>query len=197
MIPVAAVILAAGAGRRLGGVCKALLTTADGTSFLESISSVADAAGVTDKVVVIAEPHAAETRAEAERLGLVCTVNADPSRGMASSIETGFGYASNEFSRAHAALLWPVDHARVRADTVRAVLADGHPDAIRVPVFDGRGGHPTLFGRNLWPELAGCANRDQGARSVLRDNEQRIHRLAVDDAGVVRDVDTPEDRGRG
>ena len=84
----AAVILAAGAGRRLGGVAKALLAYR-GRSYLAQIAATARAVGLVDAVVVVGEPFAADVAAHARQLGLRVRVNPDPARGMASSARRG------------------------------------------------------------------------------------------------------------
>lgn len=195
MSGVALVILAAGAGRRLGQQCKALLPASGGASFLETISALAIAAGVREQIVVAGEPHLDPTMREASRLDLSCAINPEPSRGMASSIEVGFRHALDHFGAVRAALLWPVDHAEVRPRTLAAVIEASVAESIVVPVFDQRGGHPTSFGRELWTELARCSAHPDGARGVLRVRAACVRRLEVDDSGVLRDVDTPADRG--
>lgn len=55
----------------------------------------------------------------------------------------------------------------------------------------GRQGHPVVFGRTFWPELMRLTG-DEGARSVLRSHRDCCVLLEVDDAGVLRDVDTPD-----
>jgi molybdenum cofactor cytidylyltransferase len=185
------VVLAAGAGRRLGGVAKALLDDG-GRSFLERVAAGAAAAGVTEIVVVVGEPHREVTTAAAARLGLSVVVNPRPERGMGSSVACGFSHAQAQW-RGDAALLWPVDHARVRAETVRAILAAAAGDRVVVPVWRGRGGHPVAFGRGLWPELCACATAAEGARSVVRADPARVVRVDLDDPGVIADVDTPAD----
>lgn len=193
-----AVILAAGAGRRLGGAAKALLPLPDGTSFLAAIAVCARAAGVQPCVVVIGPPHDRATAAEARRLGLAVVHNPAPRRGMASSVALGFAYLAEHLATATAGLLWPVDHPRVQAGTVGAVIRACAPDSAVVPAYQGRGGHPAAFGRSLWPALRGCAAEPEGARSVLRrlaaTAPERVVRLEVDDIGVVADVDTHQDR---
>lgn len=192
---VAAVILAAGAGRRLGGINKALLSTADGGSFLEAIATTLAAAGITDIVVVIGPPHQADTFSEVTRLGLGCTVNPDPDRGMGSSVAAGFDHASRAFARSCAALLWPVDHPRVAVATVRAVAAAADEASAVIPTHADRGGHPTAFGRKLWPALAGCDRLPMGARSVINAHSTQKIRVAVADPGITADVDLPGDLG--
>ena len=183
-----AVILAAGAGTRMGGVAKAMLWL-DGVTFLEAIALAARDVGLVDAVVVVGPPHAGDVTAEAERLGLRVAVNARPELGMASSIAIGFAAIAEGDARA--AWLWPVDHPRVRRATLRTIAsALGDRDVAR-PIFDGRGGHPPLVARAIWPQLAGCASVDGGARAVIA--AARHIDVDVDDPGCVRDIDTLED----
>jgi molybdenum cofactor cytidylyltransferase len=194
----AAVILAAGAGQRLGGVAKALLRLSTGATALEAVVTCAAAAGVSRCVVVVGPPHDGVTAAEAARLGVAVTHNPAPQRGMASSVALGFEHLLACCPDEAVGLLWPVDHAAVRSETVRVVLRACAADAAVVPTYQGRGGHPACFGRSLWPALATCVNAPEGARSVLRqlarDTPGRVLRVEIDDAGVLADIDTPEDR---
>jgi molybdenum cofactor cytidylyltransferase len=185
---VAAVILAAGTGSRLGGVAKALLPYR-GKTYLETIADTARAVGLVDAVVIVGEPFSSEVAAHARQLGLRVRVNPAPERGMASSVALGFGAIAN--GPAAAAWLWPVDHPAVTAATLRALVAALGDADVAQPRHGGRGGHPPLIRRALWPELATCGERADGARGVLR--AARIAAVDVDDPGVVRDVDTPAD----
>jgi len=93
-------------------------------------------------------------------------------------------------------LAWPVDHARVRADTVAAILRVAGRDLIVVPTSSGgRGGHPTAFGASLWPELRRAAALPEGARAVVRADPARVIRVAVSDPSAFRDIDTPDELG--
>lgn len=185
------VITAAGAGQRMGGQNKALLPCG-GTNFLESIhASLVDAA-VAEVVVVVAQPHLAETSELATSLGLGFLHNAHPEVGMASSVAIGFEYALREFD-ADACWLWPVDAPGVQARTLLALLAHARVDAIVTPSYAGRGGHPSLVGRELWAELAACTNEPQGARTVFRRSAERRVFVEVDDGAVSRDIDRPAD----
>ncbi|ACY17681.1 nucleotidyltransferase family protein [Haliangium ochraceum] len=197
--PAEAVILAAGAGLRLGGRAKATLRSATGDSFLAAVAACARAAGVMRAVVVVGPPHQRESADEAARLGLEVVLNPEPARGMASSLALGFARLRPD---ARCGLLWPVDHAAVQVETVRAIAAACPPAGALVPTWQGRGGHPSAFAPALWPALIACASAPagQGARDVLRSlpsaGEGRLQRLAVADAGVRLDVDTPADLAR-
>lgn len=187
-----AVILAAGAGRRLGGVAKALLPVPGGHTFLSAIAESAAFAGVGDIVVVVGPPFAAEVATHARALALEVAVNPAPERGMASSVEVGFAWAQSHASD-DSALLWPVDHPSVSPRVV-ADLGTGLGDeaVVAIPSFRGRSGHPVLCARSLWPELAACSEEDEGARSVMRRHRDGTVWIPVSEPGVIRDVDTPE-----
>jgi CTP:molybdopterin cytidylyltransferase MocA len=186
------VIVAAGAGRRLGGAAKALLPAVGGDSFLGAIVAVMRALEVERVIVVVGPPFGDEVARQATGLRAEVVVNPAPERGMASSVALGFERAI-ALDAGDVALLWPVDHARVATATVRAVLGRATPVGIVIPCCEGRGGHPTAFGRALWPELARCATLEHGARAVVRADPARVDRFDVDDRGVTADVDRPGD----
>jgi CTP:molybdopterin cytidylyltransferase MocA len=81
----------------------------------------------------------------------------------------------------------------VAPDTVRrvatAVAAGG---SIVAPVYRGERGHPVGFGSDLGPALAALRG-DEGARTVVSANRDRLLLLPVDDAGILRDIDRPSD----
>ncbi len=179
---IAAVILCAGAGARLGGVDKAALRLPHGTTFLAAIVAAARAGGCAP-IVGVARPG--QELAGVERIG-----NPTPERGMIASIAAGLAALRGRGVRA--ALVWPVDHPLVTGDTIAALVAAAAPERIVVPVLAGRGGHPTAFGVDVWPELAIAST----ARDVIAAVPARVVRLAVSDPGVRIDVDTPDDLRR-
>jgi CTP:molybdopterin cytidylyltransferase MocA len=184
-----AVILAAGEGRRLGGVAKALLRGTDGQTFLARIVATARAVGLAEAFVVVGPPHGDVVSVVARELGCRVVVNPSPQRGMASSVAAGF--AALVGSKTHAAWLWPVDHPDVSVTSLQLLVAALHAHAAARPVCDGRGGHPPLIARSLWPALASCADVEGGARTVLANAD--VAAVVVGDRGVLRDVDTPAD----
>lgn len=185
MTNLGAVILAAGAGMRMGGVAKALLQTREHRTFLETIL---DTAGVQRPIVVIAHPHGDRVGEQATQLGANVVINDQPERGMASSVALGFASLPSDVD---AAWLWPVDHPFVRSDTLRALMAAIGSHAAARPTYKGRRGHPPLIARALFAQLAACTNVEGGARTVLAGADTID--VEVDDPGVLRDIDTPSD----
>ncbi|WP_433767060.1 nucleotidyltransferase family protein [Pseudomonas putida] len=73
--------------------------------------------------------------------------------------------------------------------TVEQVVAGIADDGISVPVINGEYGHPVGFGRAFGPGLMGLSG-DRGAKPLFAS--ARVVEVAVDDAGVLWDVDVPE-----
>lgn len=184
-------VLAAGQGSRLGGRPKALLELG-GRSFLEAVAGTAREGGAAGVAIVLGY-HAAAVRPEATRLCDLVAVNPAPDRGMGSSARA----LAAALPPGVAMLLWPVDVPGVRVATVQALIARAAaaPGRVIVPVCDGGRGHPPLL-----PPAVVAALRD------LPDDERLDLYIAaaggapleldVDDPGVGRDVDRPEDLAR-
>ncbi len=170
---------------------KALLSWR-GQTFLQSIVARLDELGDVRSVVVVAAPHGAETEAVASELGIACLHNGNPERGMASSVSIGFAHAMENFSR-DACWLWPVDAPGVDISTLRALRRQACVSKILTPRFSGRGGHPSLVGRAIWPELQACESEAEGARTVFRRDEARRLFVEVNDKAVRNDIDSPAD----
>ena len=67
--------------------------------------------------------------------------------------------------------------------------------AIVAPVYAGQRGNPVLFARTVFPELL-AVQGDQGARSVLAANRERVALVPFGDARPLADIDTPEEYER-
>jgi molybdenum cofactor cytidylyltransferase len=87
------------------------------------------------------------------------------------------------------------DMPEVASATISALIAAWRPRGPRgivAPVFERRRGHPVVFGAEHFPALRALAG-DCGARAVLRERAGDLSLVAVDDPGVLIDVDTPAD----
>jgi molybdenum cofactor cytidylyltransferase len=83
----------------------------------------------------------------------------------------------------------------VSTDTIRRLVEAFRTDAeggAYVPVHAGRRGNPVLWAAELFPQLLRLRG-DSGARSLLSANVEAVREVAVDDPGVLADVDTPQD----
>ncbi|HEY7410935.1 MAG TPA: nucleotidyltransferase family protein [Vicinamibacteria bacterium] len=186
-----AVVLAAGAGTRMGGP-KALLRWRE-QPFLRHAVAALRRPGVAEVAVVLGH-DAARVRAEAaEAAPDRWLVNPRHGEGMLTSIWAGLDAAVEEGM--DAVLVHPVDLPAVSAatvDRVLAALAEGAP--VAVPSFRGRRGHPGGFALGAWPALRG-ASPAEGARVVMALHPDWVVHVEGD-AGCLADVDRPEDYAR-
>jgi molybdenum cofactor cytidylyltransferase len=68
-------------------------------------------------------------------------------------------------------------------------------DALVAPCYRGERGHPVGFGAGLRESLESFRG-DEGARSLLRSRKDEVRLVEVNDPGVLRDIDTPDDLER-
>lgn len=183
---VAGIILAAGRSERMG-TPKPLLE-AGGVTFLErAIGTVVE--GGCDPVLAVVRVGAGEVGL-ATRAGARPIINDDPDTEQIESLRLALRALPDPGIGATAVL--PVDHPLVAPETVAALIARWRaaPERIVRPVHGGAPGHPTLFPRTAWPAL--MSPQPAGARSVVEDGTHPTEDVAVDDAGVVADIDTPD-----
>jgi len=186
-----AIVLAAGASSRMGRP-KPMLAMEDGRTFVRHIVNTLHDAGVTEIVVVVRPDADAVVREVAASRGRAI-VNPDPDRGQLSSLVAGLDAIDGP--RIVAALITLVDVPLVAASTVAALLARAAES--RAPIvratYGARHGHPVIFRRELFDALR-HADPGEGAKAVLRAHV--VEDVDVDDPGVLRDIDTPEDYRR-
>ena len=186
---IAAIVLAAGEGQRMGGP-KALLPVGE-TTFLAHVCRLLERPAIA-AVVAVLGAEAERVRAQASLPGTVTVaVNERWQDGMLSSVWRGLDVA--EALDVDAVLLHPVDNPLVTAATVEAVLGALAGGAlVAVPSHAGRRGHPTGFSRVTWPALR-AAPLERGARFVIASNPAWVvHVPAGPDC--LADIDTPADR---
>ena len=184
-----AVILAAGFSRRLPGENK-LLKNYGSRPLLAHALAAAQALGLADAVVVT-RPDMPAVEEIAMNAGLRCVENPDAAEGMGASIAAGVRVVRPGLAGIFVAL---GDMPHVTAEDYRA-LATAHEQQsarICVPVWDGRRGHPVLFGADYRGALAGLSG-DTGARAVLADHAARVVAVPAASPGVLADLDTAED----
>jgi CTP:molybdopterin cytidylyltransferase MocA len=183
----AAVILAAGKGGRIGQPKHRLQT--GGETFLDVIVRLAQNAGCSPVVCVVAQEEAEQIRGGINE-GLIVVVNPDPARGMLSSLREAMPHVQD----APGMFVFPVDHPYITARTVDILvkMAIVQPDDVVKPEYVGRGGHPVYVPAGLFAMIR-RAGGDASLRTIISDSQVRVLRILVDDEGVVHNVNTPGD----
>ncbi len=182
---VVGLLLAAGAGRRMGGP-KALLRADDGHSWVERAVAVLHAGGC-DTVRVVAGAAADEVRDLLEGSGTDLVVAADWADGMGASLRAGLTGLDQLAPEAVAALVHLVDLPDVGAEVLTRVAATASSDVLARAVYDGRPGHPVLLGRAHWQVVADTASGDAGARGYLAGRD--VVEVECGDLASGQDVD--------
>nr|WP_159774593.1 nucleotidyltransferase family protein [Streptomyces sp. HM190] len=190
---VAALLLAAGGGRRLGGRPKALLSHR-GRPLVEHAVAALRAAGCT-RIHVVLGAEAATVRARAELPGCVLVDNPQWADGMGSSLRAGLESLAG--TGAEAALVSLVDQPGIGPRAVSRVLAAYEPAgadrALVAAAYDGERGHPVLFGAAHWAGIAATATGDRGARAYLKAHAEEITLVECGDVARPYDIDTEAD----
>lgn len=182
-------IPAAGASSRMRGSDK-LMEDVGGETALHRAARVARASGARVFVTLPESgPHSVPRRAELSGLEVRALPIRDAHEGMAASLRAGVAAAG---SAAGLMVLLPDMPEITDSDLSRMLAAFAvQPGKVhRAAAEDGTPGHPVIFPRRLFVELA-VVTGDVGGRRVMAGEEVVLHPLPGQRA--LMDLDTPED----
>jgi CTP:molybdopterin cytidylyltransferase MocA len=177
-------LLAAGAGRRMG-MPKALVTDDRGSWLVRGVELLQT--GGCDRVTVVLGADVARAGALLVDLQVSVAVADDWAEGMGASLRTGLRSLAD--SADDGVVVSLVDLPDLVPEVVSRVVAAGSgPAALARATYDGRPGHPVLLGRDHWPAVIDTAVGDQGARAYLAD--RRVTLVECGDLASGLDVDS-------
>ncbi|MCW2817513.1 MAG: nboR [Marmoricola sp.] len=176
------VVLAAGAGRRMG---RPKILVED---WLERAVRALAANGLPVTVVVGAAPEAAHERVQAVAGALEVPVEtveaADWVEGMGASLRAALTTTAGT-----AALVTLVDLPDVGEAVVARLLEEPvGVDTLRRAAYAGKPGHPVVLGRDHWQGVIATATGDQGARAYLQQRDVEL--VECGDLASGEDVDS-------
>jgi molybdenum cofactor cytidylyltransferase len=186
-----AIVLAAGASTRFGGVPKATLLV-EGEPAVRRIVRLARAEGL--EPFVVAGPHRAAIEDALGADDAPVLAHSGWERGRTGSLQAGLDACGEP----ELAVVWPVDHPFAEAMSLRTVLATSESDVMALwvlPTFAGRGGHPIVLKAGTFVAVRALPP-DAPLRSLHATFGPQVRRVPVDDPGVVANVDTPEQYAR-
>lgn len=190
--PPVGLVLAAGAGTRLGHGPKALLPTR-GATLVEHIAGALLCGGCSEVVVVTG---AGAERVSAALEGLPGAQPREHPRwreGMGSSLRAGLA----AIGPGRDVLVTPVDRPGMNPEEVARVIAAHRRGEItaaahREPSGRLRRGHPVLFDARWTAAAAHVAHEDVGARDLLRARPDIVQLVDCTDLEDGADLDVPE-----
>jgi CTP:molybdopterin cytidylyltransferase MocA len=187
---VAGILLAAGAGSRMG-IPKALVRTPEGTPWV-SRAIAALAAGGCVPIFAVIGARAEHVRTLVPALAEI-VVARDWSEGMSASLRAGLRAAQQRAPSATAAIITLVDTPGVTPETVTRLRQQAGPAVLARAAYHGEPGHPVLIGREHWAAVLESASADAGARGYLSGRDVVL--VESGDVGSGEDVDTPDGLG--
>ncbi len=184
---IAAVVLAAGASRRMG--TNKLLLPVEGEAMVHrTVRRVRDAG--CDPILVVTGHDAARVRDALAPLEVAFTESPDPTGPTSASLHAGLQALPIEVD---AALVMLADMVQVTTPMLRALVegALSGDEPLGVSRYGDVLAPPLLFRRSLWPELLAWHGEGCG-KAVVRahEREARFHEWPV---AALQDVDTPDD----
>ncbi|MGD0800831.1 MAG: nucleotidyltransferase family protein [Terracidiphilus sp.] len=187
---VAAIVLAAGASRRLSQPKQLLMH--GGELMIERAIRLANEAGAAPVITVLGAYH--ELIREAVRLSnFIPVINSAWEQGISTSIQTGLAALEDTAPHLGGVLILACDQPRLSAEHLRAMLevfsAQAAP-AIVASAYKGILGIPAVFPREVFAELR-ALHGDKGARSLLMQPPCAL--VALPFPGGEIDIDLPAD----
>jgi molybdenum cofactor cytidylyltransferase len=180
------VLLAAGQGSRFGSH-KLLHPLADGTPM--ALAALRHLAPGVDSVIAVVRPEDSaliELLAQEQARILPCP---NAAQGMGASLACG----ARAMPDADAWLIALADMPYVPTAVIAALGAELQAGAALVaPVYQGQRGHPVGFSRAFYPALAALSG-DRGARQILDQHADQLRLIAVNEPGILRDIDMAGD----
>ena len=188
-ILIGAIVLAAGASRRMGR--NKMLLTLEGEPLVRRAALSAQAAGLSPVIVVIGN-EAAQVRAALDGVECTCVENPDFTGPATTSLQIGLRHLGDE---GMAVVVILADMVRVTPEMLQTVISTAR--SCDSPLVASRYGDviapPLLFRRTLFPELFAC--QGEGWKQVVQ--QHRAEAAIVDwPTAALADVDTPEDWAR-
>lgn len=179
-------LLAAGIGQRFGGD-KLLYPLPDGTPM--AVAAAINLRAACPDTIAVLRPRQDVLAALLAAVGCEIVVCADADAGMAHSLAAGVRAASD-------AAAWVValaDMPFIAATSHQAIVSRLRRGAnLAASAYRQQRGHPVGFSR-IWLDLLTAMTGDQGGKSILEKHQQDLVLCQVEDPGVIRDIDKPED----
>lgn len=189
-------VLAAGAGTRLGLGPKALVPVRGATLVEHTACALLD--GGCAEVVVVTGAGADQVDSVLAGVARVRGVrNTRWREGMGGSLRLGL----ETIGRGHDVLISPVDRPGLRAEEVARVIAAHRPGQItaaahRTGTGALRRGHPVLLAARWTAPASAAAHADVGARDLLRAQREIVALVDCSDLDDGGDLDAPADLWR-
>jgi molybdenum cofactor cytidylyltransferase len=186
---VAALVLAAGRGTRMGGPNK-LLEKIGGKPIVRRAVEAAVASKAAP-VIVVTGHQADAVEAALKGLKVKFVRNPEFAEGLSTSLKAGLAALPPEIDGAVVALGDMPEVSAPLIDKLIDAIDPGRGSLIAVPMREGRRGNPVVWSRRFFDDLAKL-DGDTGAKHLIAQHGEAVVEVPVADDAAFRDIDTPE-----
>lgn len=183
------IILAAGKSERFGQ--PKVLQTFLGESFVTRIITHLRDVGVRNISLVLGY-RAGEFISQIPQSGFpFIVINKQYESGQFSSLQAGVKTIGENIS---GVLMTLVDCPHISSQVYQSVydVAQSNPEKVIIPTYQTQGGHPIYLPKPILGKITQASATDN-LRDLLRQEQNKIHRIELNEPGLIRDIDTPED----
>jgi CTP:molybdopterin cytidylyltransferase MocA len=187
---IGAVLLAAGEGRRMGGVAKALIRL-QGVPLISRQLVALSGAGV-DEVVVVTGYARNAVEEQVQSFPVTLAYNEAHAQGQEGSVRTGLSALSGPFD---AVFIVPSDQPLIAAGDLTELIGafkkrqTGH---VVVPVVNGQRGNPILLDDVALAQIL-ASGMNLGCRHLIERQPELVHAHQTTNTRFITDLDTIED----
>ena len=187
---VGAVLLAAGEGRRMGGVAKPLIRL-QGVPLISRQLVALSGAGV-DEVVVVTGYASREVEQEVQSFPVTLVHNPLHADGQQGSVRSGLAALSGEFD---AVFVVASDQPLIAADDLIELISAfkkrpaGH---VVVPMVNRQRGNPIVLDEVALAKIL-ASDKNLACRHLIDNNPELVHVHDTGNTHFVTDLDTPAD----
>jgi molybdenum cofactor cytidylyltransferase len=186
-------VLAAGLSRRWGGANK-LLQVWRGRPMAAHVIGLAEAIDTMQRAIVVHRDQVGVVALLDTTKGWRVVENEQPDLGLSSSLKLGLAALEG----CDRVLVMLADMPDVSLATILALIATpitANTYAV-VPSFEGQWGNPVVLGARAMLDCM-TLEGDRGARGLLLAHKEDVIAINLNDSGILRDFDKPEDMVEG
>ncbi len=187
---IAAVLLAAGEGRRMGGIAKPLIRL-QGVPLISRKLVALSGAGV-DEVVVVTGYAGDEVEQQVQKFPVTVVHNPSHAEGQEGSVRLGLAALSGEFD---AVFVMPSDQPLIESDDLIELIgafkkrAAGH---VVIPFVNGQRGNPILLDETALEEIL-SSDTNLACRHLTEKHPELVSAYETGNTHYTIDLDTPND----
>jgi len=185
---ISSILLAAGQSKRMSGENK-LIKSVKGIPLIKCALNNILKSHVNEIIIVLGYQNETIEKLIDKTSRIKFVFNSNFESGIASSIIKGIKKLSKKTDSFFISL---GDMPSINYDTYNQLIKCNKNKKAIVPMFKGQQGNPVLFPKSFEEKLLSIQG-DSGAKKILEINKKEVLYLEINDPGIIRDLDVPND----